>query len=415
MHISQRFLVALLGTLVLVPLAAVSALTEADDRYKQTESIRQAVEQVSEQQSAKAEHAVRIEESKRVQQVAEKKLQQITKDKRAVRLRLAEALHQEDKIKERGIENTDTVAIIQLLESEKDRLRLLLRTVHVAYVTQSTQAIGVLLGQTLVSETLGERTERAMRQQTALEVREELLGMLHDFQSLPEVITALRTEHQQTLVAYHQAQKDLDDATAQMHASAVSQEEIQRIVNEVQSQILQMQSELARIDARMRRQAERALIEKGLLAPKEGEYTSGKIVGDPAKLSWPVNGAVTAGFYDENYKHFFGVPHKAIDIRAKQGTDVYAAADGVVYLARDGGRTGYSYILIGHQGGTATLYGHLSAFSVSSGQEVYRGQVIGQSGGTPGTHGAGPMTTGAHLHFEVIQNGKHVNPISVLP
>lgn len=415
MHFSYRTLSAALGLMILTPLAAVSALTEADDRYKQTEHIRQAVIDVSQKQAAKQAHANRKRESEAAKRRAEQKLQQLTQNKRAIRLRLAEALKQEDRLKERGIEDTDMVSIIRLIEMEKDRMRLLLRKVHVAYATQSTTAIGNLLGQAIAGETLGERTERAMRHQTALDVREELLSMLRDYQSLPDVITALRAEHQQVLAEYHIAQADLEEATAVMHASAASQDEIQRIVNEVQGQILDMQSELARIDARLRRKAERALIEKGLLAPKEGEYSSGKVVGNPAQLMWPVVGRISAGFYDESYKKFFGVPHKAIDIVVPQGSNVYSAADGVVFLARHGGRTGYSYVLIGHRGGTATLYGHLLEISVSTGDDVYRGQVIGKSGGAPGTVGAGPMTTGAHLHFEVIQNGKHVNPTSVLP
>ncbi len=109
------------------------------------------------------------------------------------------------------------------------------------------------------------------------------------------------------------------------------------------------------------------------------------------------------------------MPHQGIDIGVPQGTDVMAAADGVVFLARDGGATGFSYILIGHRDGYATLYGHLSSFAVATGQDVRRGQLIGESGGQPGTHGAGPMTTGAHLHFEMLKNGVHVDPLTVLP
>ncbi len=176
-----------------------------------------------------------------------------------------------------------------------------------------------------------------------------------------------------------------------------------------------MQSDLARIDARLRRKAERALIEKGLMNPKVGEYSGGKSVGPAAKLTWPAIGRISAGFYDRSYKQYFGVDHKGIDIVASQGTPVYAASDGVVFLSRPGGARGYSYVLIGHRGGTATLYGHLSQINVSTGQDIYRGQVIGLSGGTPGTSGAGYMTTGAHIHFEVIQMGRHVDPRRVLP
>jgi murein DD-endopeptidase MepM/ murein hydrolase activator NlpD len=64
--------------------------------------------------------------------------------------------------------------------------------------------------------------------------------------------------------------------------------------------------------------------------------------------------------------------------------------------------------------GYATLYGHLSLTQVAPGQEIHKGDVIGLSGGTPGTPGAGPTTTGPHLHFEVILNGSNIDPMTIL-
>jgi murein DD-endopeptidase MepM/ murein hydrolase activator NlpD len=118
---------------------------------------------------------------------------------------------------------------------------------------------------------------------------------------------------------------------------------------------------------------------------------------------------------DADYKKQFGVPHLGEDIVVPQASAVYAAADGIVFLVRDGGLTGYSYILIGHRDGYATLYGHVSQALVAAGQEVTAGQQIALSGGTPGMHGSGPMTTAAHLHFEVIRAGVNIDPKSVLP
>jgi murein DD-endopeptidase MepM/ murein hydrolase activator NlpD len=184
-------------------------------------------------------------------------------------------------------------------------------------------------------------------------------------------------------------------------------------MEDVHTQVLKIQGELARIDARLKEKAERALIEKGLLKAED----IGKFDGSTYRqqFSWPVYGAVSAGFMVESYKKFFGVDHHGMDIVVAQGTPVAAAADGVVFLVRDGGNTGYSYILVGHRGGYATLYGHVSQSLVKAGQEVSVGDIIALSGGTPGTHGAGPMTTAAHLHFEVIKAGTNVDPKSVLP
>ncbi|HLG25309.1 MAG TPA: M23 family metallopeptidase, partial [Candidatus Gracilibacteria bacterium] len=74
-----------------------------------------------------------------------------------------------------------------------------------------------------------------------------------------------------------------------------------------------------------------------------------------------------------------------------------------------------SYIILAHAGGFMTVYGHVSELRVEAGEKVFAGQTIGLTGGTPGTKGAGVMTTGAHLHFEVMKGGKYVDPLDYLP
>ncbi len=131
---------------------------------------------------------------------------------------------------------------------------------------------------------------------------------------------------------------------------------------------------------------------------------------------WPVEPTlgVSAGFHDAAYHKRFGMEHNAIDIPVLQGSVVFAAADGIVEKIADNG-LGYSSLVIRHSGGYATLYGHVSGFLVEEGDHVRAGDPVVLSGGTPGTKGAGRMTTGAHLHFEVIRSGAHVDPLTVLP
>ena len=97
--------------------------------------------------------------------------------------------------------------------------------------------------------------------------------------------------------------------------------------------------------------------------------------------------------------------HTGIDFVAKLGTKIYSTGDGVVKnVFRERGGYGI-HVVISHGFGYETLYAHLSKFSVKPGQRVLRGQIIGAVGNT-GT------STGPHLHYEVIKNGKKINPAS---
>ncbi|MBQ1550959.1 MAG: M23 family metallopeptidase, partial [Bacilli bacterium] len=140
-------------------------------------------------------------------------------------------------------------------------------------------------------------------------------------------------------------------------------------------------------------------------------------------LSWPTPTCTTiTSTYGNRESPTAGAStdHRAIDIGCEQGSNVVAAADGVVTVSDSSEVRGY-YIVIKHTiNGQRidTLYQHLSVRSVSVGQPVSKGQVIGKSGGDPGTEGAG-TSSGAHLHFEV-HNGEfayhqnEVNPCNYL-
>lgn len=134
------------------------------------------------------------------------------------------------------------------------------------------------------------------------------------------------------------------------------------------------------------------------------------------KLEWPVSPAIegiSAYYHDELYVAKMGQDHFAIDIVVDQGTEIVAPADALVLKAEDSG-TGFQYILLLHKNGYMTFYGHVSSFGVDAGDLIRRGAIIGESGGKPGTSGAGKNTTGPHLHFEVWKDNKRLDPLLYL-
>ncbi len=139
---------------------------------------------------------------------------------------------------------------------------------------------------------------------------------------------------------------------------------------------------------------------------------------EAVNFDWPVSPerGITALFHDSGYQTLFGVDHYAIDIRANQSSPIYAPADGIVFnVVFDATSTKYAYIMVAHRKGVMTLYGHISEPNVKVGDFVKRGDVIGLTGATPHTIGAGVRTTGPHLHFEVWQDGARIDPLKYLP
>lgn len=127
-------------------------------------------------------------------------------------------------------------------------------------------------------------------------------------------------------------------------------------------------------------------------------YTGPIELNGDTNFIWPCNG----GKITSRFGYRWGSLHGATDIAAPFGTDIYAAADGVVVLA--GWHYSYgNYVVIDHGNGIATLYAHASSLLCKSGDYVSTGTVIAKIGNTGSSYGN-------HLHFEVRINGVRVDP-----
>ncbi len=137
--------------------------------------------------------------------------------------------------------------------------------------------------------------------------------------------------------------------------------------------------------------------------------------GKTNPFSWPVEPRyVSAYYHDQSYYDSVGSDHEAIDIPAPQGTEIVAPADGYVYFVNPPVEGGYGYVALKHTNGFLTVYGHVSEVMAKRFEFVAKGQVFAKSGGAPGTPGAGVMTSGAHLHFEVHRSRKTLDPLRFL-
>lgn len=118
---------------------------------------------------------------------------------------------------------------------------------------------------------------------------------------------------------------------------------------------------------------------------------------------WPIDGVITSKFGQRSRGYHYG-----LDIAADTGTEIGAAAGGVVTEA-DWKNDAYGYaVMIDHGNGYTTLYGHCSELLVESGQKVMAGESVALVGSTGNS-------TGPHVHFEVRINGSCTDPLEILP
>lgn len=127
------------------------------------------------------------------------------------------------------------------------------------------------------------------------------------------------------------------------------------------------------------------------------------LAGANAPSLWPIVGPITSSFGErEDPFNGEGAFHAGVDISASFGEPIRATADGTVETA--GMASGYGReVVIDHGYGVKTVYGHMSGFAVTSGQQVTRGQIIGYVG-------MSGRATAPHVHYEVRIRNTPVNP-----
>ncbi len=300
---------------------------------------------------------------------------------------------------------------------------------------EGSSTVKLLLADRSMSENLLGRDYLAVMESTGRQVFQEMESkrlLLQEKQAeingeqqrLYDLYDALRYERvtleqarvsQKELLAATQGEESsyqelLDESIRQQMEAAIA-------IQNLQDNLSLLESKLDSLDER--------LLDEGVAPPTEPITAPGPetpdapqpsfVVPPPrAVFDWPVPpNVITAAFRDPTYPKRWGL-HNAVDIRARQYTEIHAPANGYVFQVKDNGM-GYSYIILAHKNQFMTVYGHVSEIIARPGTVVKRGEVIGLTGGTPGTRGAGLQTTGPHLHFEVYYKGKATDPLEYLP
>ena len=235
---------------------------------------------------------------------------------------------------------------------------------------------------------------------------EETIRIQRDEIDLQRIeVEALEREHRAAYNELDARLRDIRNLYIRLNNdAALYQQQInamQQSSNDIEALIVRRQQEEAQMAAARAAAAARA----GLPAPA----TTTRFPPLPGgELAWPVaGGTITSQFGNRtnpiNRRAEF---HTGIDIGAPAGTNIFAAHDGAVIFS--GWQGGYgNTVVIDHGNGLSTMYAHNTSNLVSVGQTVTRGQVIARVGSTG-------FSTGPHLHFEVRQNGRPVNPVPFL-
>ena len=222
-------------------------------------------------------------------------------------------------------------------------------------------------------------------------------------------LAGLRILEQKAEEAQAEAQQEVEKAAAAKARADAAKAKIDELVAarssalrdarerkaDVRKQYNQLKAEQERIAAIARAAAAKAAAGQGGIPVNIG----------PGGLAWPAPGAPVSGNVGPRVHPVYGYRscHTGTDISAGMGAPILAAADGVVVSIQNGGPYGL-HTLVQHGSGISTMYAHQSSTSVSVGQKVKRGDVIGRVGSTG-------WSTGPHLHFEVHVNGTPYDPM----
>jgi murein DD-endopeptidase MepM/ murein hydrolase activator NlpD len=276
----------------------------------------------------------------------------------------------------------------------KRSLKVLRERLVAIYESSRPDAVTVILNSNGFDDLLSryDYLERIQSQDTS--IAERVRNLRNETKDTVERVRAARNEIAAKRAELARTRSELESREGDL---ATARQQDQQALDQVQSSQQELEGDISDIQAQVQAQLQAAQTSEPALpaGPIQGESSSGFI--------WPVNGPITSPFCEQRA---WESCHPGIDIAVPSGTPIRASAAGTVAIA--GPESGYgNYTCIDHGGGVSTCYAHQQSISVSVGQHVSQGQVIGISDCTG-------LCFGPHLHFEVRVNGSPVDPMGYL-
>ena len=239
------------------------------------------------------------------------------------------------------------------------------------------------------------------RLDAANEIMEFRQSVVDELRRLQEEIAGKKADLETQRTAQEDAKTELEATLSELDAQRA---EANALVAEIENNESEYQTALDEIDAE-----EEAIQAEIVRLSRELAAANGDTGAALGGYIWPVSSRrITSPFGPRNT----GIPgastnHNGVDIGGVgYTTEVHAAKAGTVIVSQRSSSYG-EYVVVSHGSGNTTLYAHMSSRSVSVGDYVDQGDVLGITGSTG-------ISSGPHLHFEITENGSRVNPLNYL-
>ena len=408
----------LIGFLSLIASSSAKAVTQAeiDKLQAERDEIRRQKKDIQEQIDALQSEVASVIEKKAA-----------LDDQNELNRKDIELINEQIALYDRMIEEK-AQEVTDAIRAEEEQYALYCRRVRAMEETNSWTYLSFLFNANSLTDFLGRLNDVTDIARNDQHIKDEYIAARQAVEQVKaeyEAIQVQQEEHRKELLTekarleqqIEAATKMISELEKDIEAFTAAYEENEALENEIQEKIdkkvAELQAQKAAEEAARRawEESQRKLKEQQARAAAAAASGNSGTAAGAGYYSWPVPSCtyITSRF-GYRVHPIFGTTkyHSGVDIAAGYGSTIQAAAGGTVSISEKSDSYGY-YCVIYHSNGTTTLYAHMNAMpSVSVGETVSAGQVIGYVGSTG-------WSTGPHCHFEIRVNGSCVDPISYFP